>query len=160
MYKIGELKYKDNVSYTEMLTVAMQYAKNAMNGEAEGFVAHDFAYVCAVLYAFCDIGEETLPGDEVMKDVYSVGFEKYLDLIRQNTPMGYGFFDGFIDMLDRADRAAAKRQPVDILLDSLTRFADSASAFMTPGKDGVSGMGAMINMLREFAANGEATPAQ
>ena len=161
MYKIGELKFKDNVSYTDMMTVAMQYAKNAMDGEADGFVVHDFAYICAVLYVFTDTKEETLPGDEVMSAVYSAGMKKYLAYIRDNTPMGYGYFDGFISMLDRADRAAEKRQPVDTLLDSLIKFADSATEFLKPGSDGMSGIVSAMNVLREVAANsGEATPAQ
>lgn len=160
MYKIGELKFRDNVSYTEMLTVAIQYAKNAIAAEADGFVAHDFARVCAVLTVFTDIGDAEFVGDDVMNAVYSAGMDKYIEFIRMNTPMGYGYFDGFIDMLDRADRAAEKRQPVDTLLDSLIKFADTASMFMQPGENGSSGMAEIINAIREFAVNeGEATPA-
>lgn len=161
MYKIGELKYKDNVSYAEMMTVALQYAKNAKNGMAnDGFVVHDFAYVCAVLYAFTEMSEAQLAADEVMLAVYSEGFDKYIDEIRNRTPMGKGFFDGFIGMLNRIDASMERYQPIDTLIDGLIKATNGMSAFMTPGKDGVSGMGAMINMLREFAANGEATPAQ
>ena len=159
MYKTGELKFKENVSYTEMMTIAMQYTRNAVNAAFdEGAVAMDFARMTAVLYAFVEVPEETISADEMMHDVLSYGYDRYLEYIRDHTPMGAGYFYAFLGMLDRGDKAAEKRQPVDVLIDSLIRASDSIAAFVQPNGDGASAITEVLNAIRGMANNEGAMP--
>ena len=162
MYNTGELKFKKDVSYSEMVAIALQYSKNVLDAmHNDGCVTMDFMRVCAVLYAFTDGYNDSLNGDDVMKSVYSYGFKNYMDYIMDNTPMGAEFFDAFIRMLDRADKMAEKHQPIDVLMDSLIRMSDNISALLQSDENGVSPLSGVIEGLGDIIKNGgviEATP--
>lgn len=162
MYKTSELKFKEHVSYTEMMAIAIQYTKNVMNAALdEGCVSCDFMRVSAILYAFVDIRENLIVADDLMETVYSLGFNNYIDYIRDHTPMGAEFFDAFIRMLDRADRVADKRQPIDALIDSVIRATDNLNAFIQQNENGHSELNALIAGLRDIANNeGAVAPAK
>lgn len=162
MYKTSELKFKKHVSYTEMMAIAIQYTKNVMNAALdEGCVSYDFMRLSAILYAFIDVGQETIIADDLMAVAYSYGFKNYIDFIRDNTPMGTEFFDAFIRMLDRADRVADKRQPIDTLIDSVIRATDNLNALIQQNEDGNTVLAELIAGLRDIAKNeGASAPAE
>lgn len=162
MYKTSELKFKKHVSYTEMMAIAIQYTKNVMNAALdEGCVSYDFMRLSAILYAFVDVGQDTVIADDLMAVAYSYGFKNYLDFIKDNTPMGAEFFEAFIRMLDRADRVADKRQPIDTLLDSIIRAADNLNALIQQNANGHSELADLIAGLRDIANNeGAIAPAK
>ncbi len=152
MYKIGELKFREHVSYTEMMAVAMQYAKNMLGAALdEGAVAYDFMRMSAIMYAFCDMKEETIDANDAMHDVYSYGYTKYIQYIREHTPMGAEYFDAFIRMLDKADETAAKKQPIDKLLDSAIRASDALTELLQPGENGQPAIMEALNAIKEVA---------
>lgn len=159
MYNPGELKFKSNISYTEMTMVAMQYSKNVMGAALdEGVVFKDFMRISAYLYTFCDIKDKTVNADEVMAAVYAYGYARYLKYMSDHSPLGQEYFNAFSRMLDNADKVADKRQPVDKLLDSLIALGDNMTEFIKPGEDGTSPITGVLTAIKEMASNGEAMP--
>lgn len=149
-----ELKFKSHVSYSEMLAVALQYAKDAREAALEnGDVARDFRWVSAIMYTFAEVSEKTLNGDDVMADVYAYGFNRWLMYVRDNNAMGPEFYDAFERMLKNADRAADKAQHVEMLIDSLITLADNMNVLLQKNADGRTGVEEMIGWVRELAKN-------
>lgn len=154
MYNVREMKFKSHVSYSEMLAVALQYAKDAREAALEnGDVARDFRWVSAIMYTFAEVGQNTLNGDEVMAGVYAYGYGRWLEYVREHNSMGPEYYDAFTRMLGNADKAADKAQHVEMLMDSMIALADNMNALLQKNADGSTGVEEMLKLIRGVANN-------
>lgn len=161
MYAVNELVMKKSVTYTEMMLIAQAYAKNLLGVEnTEAVVLWEYARICAVLHAFCEVGDVAPNVDELMHSVFSYGgYARYMNYICEHTPMGRDYFAAFVGMLDRADAMADKKQPVDVLLDSLTETVNNLNELIKPNTEGVSVLDRILEAVKTLPEKvGEAAP--